>query len=98
MSSRPHLITFDIFGTVLDWRIGLANSCLAAGRPLDDSDFARVVDWQAELERGQFQNYATITSRSLVDVLGLEGPRPLPSVPRSVAGLSTTMPKCSDLS
>ena len=63
------LITFDIFGTVLDWRTGLGADCAAAGRPLDPGDFDRIVDRQAELERGSYLPYAEITRRSLVDVL-----------------------------
>lgn len=69
---RPTLITFDIFGTVLDWRTGLEEACRAAGRPLHGADFDRIVDAQAELESGPFRDYATITRISLVDVLGLQ--------------------------
>ncbi|MBS2032514.1 MAG: HAD-IA family hydrolase [Deltaproteobacteria bacterium] len=65
------LITFDIFGTVLDWRRGLAESCAAAGRPLRDGEFDRVVDHQGASEQRAFQRYRQITSRSLIDVLGL---------------------------
>ena len=67
----PSLVTFDIFGTVLDWRIGLETACRAAGRPLADGEFDRLVDRQAVLEGGPFLDYATITRRSLADVLGL---------------------------
>ena len=72
MVPRPTLITFDIFGTVLDWRTGLEETCRAAGRPLQGADFDRVVDAQAELEKGDFRDYASITRNSLVDVLGLD--------------------------
>ncbi len=71
-SDRPELLTFDIFGTILDWRTGLVSSCRAAGRPLGPGDFDRVIDAQALLEQGDFLDYATITRRSLVDVLGLD--------------------------
>ncbi len=67
--ARPTLFTFDIFGTVLDWRTGLETACRAAGRPLGPGDFDRVIDAQAQLEQGEFTNYATVTQRSLVDVL-----------------------------
>ena len=57
----PELLTFDIFGTVLDWRRGLA---------LPDALFERVIDRQGELEQQQrFRPYAEIVARSLVDVL-----------------------------
>ena len=68
----PRLITFDIFGTVIDWRAGLTRDCAAAGRPLGPGDFDRIVDRQAELERGPFSAYAEITRRSLIDGLGLD--------------------------
>ena len=72
MAERPALITFDIFGTVLDWRTGLEESCSAAGRPLLAGEFDKIVDAQAQLEQGPFLDYAEVTRRSLVDVLGLD--------------------------
>jgi 2-haloalkanoic acid dehalogenase type II len=65
-------LTFDIFGTVLDWRTGLARDCAALGRPLAPDDFDRIIDRQAQLESGPFVTYAEITRQSLVDVLGLD--------------------------
>ena len=72
MSPRPQLLTFDIFGTVLDWRSGLEVACATAGRTLLPGEFERIIDVEARLEQGDFLDYATITWRSLVDVLGLE--------------------------
>ena len=74
---RPQLVTFDIFGTVVDWRTGLETACRKAGRPLRDGEFDRLVDVQGELEqgerkRGDFLDYATVTRRSLTRVLGLD--------------------------
>ena len=71
MRTRPELLTFDIFGTVLDWRTGLGEACHAAGRPLRDGEFDRVIDVQGALEQGSYLDYATIVRRSLVDVLSL---------------------------
>ena len=65
------LVTFDVFGTILDWRAGLAHDCAAAGRPLAAGEFDRIVDRQAHLERGPYTRYAEITRRSLVEVIGL---------------------------
>jgi 2-haloacid dehalogenase len=62
------LVTFDIFGTVLDWRRGLRE---ALGGTLADQDFDRVIDRQGELESEQFRTYAEIFAQSLVDELGL---------------------------
>ena len=71
IAAAPALITFDIFGTVLDWRRGLAAACRAAGRPLQPGEFDRIVDLQGDLEQGEFIEYAEITRRSLVQVIGL---------------------------
>lgn len=71
MKPSPELITFDIFGTVLDWRTGLENACAAAGRPLSDGEFDCIVDVQGELEQGDFLTYVEVTSRSLQQVIGL---------------------------
>ena len=58
---RPLLLTFDIFGTVLDWRRGLS---------LEGAQFERVIDRQGELEQqARFRPYAEIVAQSLVDVL-----------------------------
>ena len=67
----PSLVTFDIFGTVLDWRSGLETACRGVGRPLRHGEFDRVVDLQAALERGLFLDYATITRASLSAALSL---------------------------
>ncbi len=68
---RPSLITFDIFGTVLNWRAGLSDACAKAGRPLQPGEFDRVVDLQGELERESFRKYSEITKLSLTRGLGL---------------------------
>ena len=62
------LLTFDIFGTVLDWRAGLR---AALGGDLSDEQFDAVIDRQAALEGGRFRSYAEIVAQSLVDVLPL---------------------------
>ncbi len=62
------LLTFDIFGTGLDWRRGLRE---ALGGRLDDAAFDRIVDRQGELEQERFRPYAEIVARSLVDELGI---------------------------
>jgi 2-haloacid dehalogenase len=62
------LLTFDIFGTVLDWRRGLRD---ALGGRLEDAAFERIVNRQGELEQAQFQPYTEIVARSLVEELGM---------------------------
>ncbi len=69
----PRLLTFDVFGTVVDWRRGLTDALAAAGRALGPGEFDRVVDRQGELEQERpFRTYREITARSLVEVLGLD--------------------------
>lgn len=69
---RPSLLTFDIFGTVLDWRTGLREAIEAAGSPCDEEAFDRVIDAQARMEAGPFRPYAEIVAESLVEVLDLD--------------------------
>jgi 2-haloalkanoic acid dehalogenase type II len=57
------LLTFDIFGTVLDWRTGLSR--------LTDDQFERAVDRQGVLEQGTWRSYTEIVAQSLVEVAGL---------------------------
>ncbi len=69
--ARPALLTFDIFGTVVDWRRGLEESLRAAGYSVAPGDFDRVVDLQAGLEAAAFRPYREITAESLVSALGV---------------------------
>ena len=70
--SAARLITFDVFGTLVDWRTGLARDCAAAGAPLGPEDFDDIIDRQGKLEQGAHASYADIVRRSLVDVVGLD--------------------------
>ena len=63
--SIPALFTFDVFGTVCDWRRGLERDL---GRALTDTEFDRVIDRQGALEQ-TFAPYRDIVARSLVEVL-----------------------------
>jgi 2-haloacid dehalogenase len=58
---KPALLTFDIFGTVIDWRSGLGGA-----------DFDRLVDVQGELEQERFRPYAEIVAESVVRVRRLD--------------------------
>jgi len=66
---RPSLLTFDIFGTVLDWRRGLVDAAAAHGVDIDDRRFQAVIDHQARAEAGPYRSYADIAAESLVAVL-----------------------------
>jgi 2-haloacid dehalogenase len=72
MPVRPALLSFDVFGTILDWRTGLRASLAARGVPLVEADFDRVIDRQGALEQEPpFRTYREIVARSLADVLGV---------------------------
>jgi 2-haloacid dehalogenase len=72
---RPTLLTFDVFGTVLDWRAGLTAAVRAEGLPFDDAAFDRVIEAQGRDEQAGYRSYRSITARSLVKVLGLDPAR-----------------------
>jgi 2-haloacid dehalogenase len=98
---RPALITFDIFGTVVDWRRGLAEALAPLGRTLDGDAFDRVIDHQGQDEqRAPFRRYREITARSLEAVLGVDAAAAdrvgaavgrWPLYPDSAAGLARLM-------
>ena len=79
----PTLLTFDIFGTVVDWRAGLRTDLATHGLELGEEDFDRVVDAQGVDQAGPFRTYREITAASLVRVLGL-GPAAADAVGRNV--------------
>jgi 2-haloacid dehalogenase len=75
-STAPRLFTFDIFGTVLDWRRGLVEALAGDGQVLRTSQFDAIVDRQGELEsEGPFRSYRDITAQSLVELAGLDRAR-----------------------
>jgi 2-haloacid dehalogenase len=88
---RPQLLTFDIFGTVLDWRRGLRESLRRHGAELRDPDFDRVIDSQASIEQGPFRPYASIVASSLVRALGIP-----PLAARSIGAEAGTWPLYPD--
>jgi 2-haloacid dehalogenase len=65
-NERPVLLTFDVFGTVLDWRSGL--------RELNDAAFDRCVDLQGEMEQRAYRTYASIVEESLL-AFGIDAAR-----------------------
>ena len=88
---RPKILTFDIFGTVIDWRRGLKEALRRHGAEMDDQDFDRVIDLQAELEAERFRPYASIVCSSLVQALGLPS-----STARSIADDAGSWPLFPD--
>jgi 2-haloacid dehalogenase len=70
---KPKLLTYDIFGTVVDWRRGLSDAVARVGRPLAEGEFDAIVDRQGALEQERpFRNYREITKLSLMDVLDFD--------------------------
>jgi 2-haloalkanoic acid dehalogenase type II len=69
---RPRLLTFDLFGTVIDWREGLRSAVRAHGIDLTEGQFEAVIDAQGEDEQVAFRPYVEIVERSLVRVLGMD--------------------------
>ena len=58
---KPLLLTFDIFGTVVDWHTALG-----------ERDFDRIVDTQGEIEQQRFRPYTEIVAESLIRVRRLD--------------------------
>jgi 2-haloalkanoic acid dehalogenase type II len=69
---RPALITFDVFGTIIDWRSGLQADLVEGGVACSDELFEQIIAAQAALETGPFRTYREITAASLVQVVGLD--------------------------
>lgn len=69
---RPLLMTFDFFGTVLDWRRGIREALGVHGVELDEAAFERVIDLQGELEQRAFRPYREIVAESLERGVGLD--------------------------
>lgn len=68
---KPELLTFDVFGTLIDWRRGLGEDLARLGLDLSDERFEHVLADQEHAEDGPFQTYAEIVTWSLVRRLGL---------------------------
>ena len=82
-AARPSLLTFDIFGTVLDWRRGMREAVSRAGGAWDEGSFDQIIDAQGRAEGGPFRRYAEITAESLAEVAGLS-PSAAAEIGRSV--------------
>jgi 2-haloalkanoic acid dehalogenase type II len=68
----PRLLTFDVFGTVVDWQRGMREAVAPLGVALSTPDFDRVVDRQGQIERERPTTpYRAVTAESLVECLGL---------------------------
>ena len=68
---RPKVLSFDIFGTVVDWRRGLLAALGRQGVMVPEAAFDDIIDAQAEAESAAYSTYAEITAHSLEKELGL---------------------------
>src|SRR5512134_282163 len=66
--ATPVLVTFDVFGTVVDWRAGMTDAAREAGVELGEDAFEDVIAYQAKVERGPYRSYSEILADSLVTV------------------------------
>lgn len=72
MPTKPSLLTFDIFGTVVDWRRGITEDARAHGIEIGEREFQAVIDYQARAELLAYRPYAEILAESLVKVLRMD--------------------------
>jgi 2-haloalkanoic acid dehalogenase type II len=67
----PRLLSFDIFGTVVDWRRGLLAALGRQGVKLPAAAFDDIIDAQGAAESRGYRSYRDITIDSLEQELGL---------------------------
>lgn len=94
MTEPVRLVTFDCYGTLVDWRTGIAD---AFRRHVDGADaldpealLAAYVEAEAQVEAGPFVRYRTVLARAAEAVCRRFG-RPVPKgggafLPKSLAG------------
>jgi 2-haloacid dehalogenase len=83
---QPRLLTFDCYGTLIDWCGGLSLALSRLGLPEDidrDQLFDRYVALEHEVETGAYASYRDVTSRAMERTLQEAG-RELSSNQRAV--------------
>jgi 2-haloacid dehalogenase len=65
MPELPTLLTFDIFGTVVDWRSGMLKALWHKGIALDDALWEKILLSQESQEAGPYRRYCEIAAQSL---------------------------------
>jgi 2-haloacid dehalogenase len=69
---RPALLTFDVLGTIVDWRSGTLQAIARAGGMLPEARFDEVVDAQGRLEQATpGRRYREVVAESLIEIAGL---------------------------
>ena len=89
MGSRPKLVTFDCYGTLIDWFGGLAAALRELGLPEADLDALaeRYVALEAEVEAGPYLPYREVMAVALERTLEEHG-REFPAERREILGES----------
>ena len=92
MTRRPELITFDCYGTLIDWFGGLAAALRKLGLPEGalEAVSERYVALEAEVEAGPYLPYRKVMAIALERALEEYG-RPLPAEQREI--LSDSLPR-----
>lgn len=92
LAPRPTLLTFDVFGTILDWRRGTLQALAGAGVALPEERFDEIVDAQGRLEQATpGKPYRDVVAESLAAVAGLA-----PSVAAGIGAAAGTWPLFPD--
>jgi 2-haloacid dehalogenase len=69
----PQLLSFDVFGTLVDWYEGLRRDLVRLGVPWRAELFDRIIDYQAQLERAEpSRSYRSVVAESLTAMAGLD--------------------------
>lgn len=96
----PVLITFDVFGTLVDWREGLRRDLAQTGLALDEVRWESLLADQEMTEKQSFHSYTDITTWSLIRRFGLprseaerigQGVGHWPPFPDTIASLTSLM-------
>jgi 2-haloacid dehalogenase len=98
---RFEAMTFDCYGTLIDWEAGLATGLQAVLRghaveATDEDLLARFARHEARLEAGPYLRYREILGRALVAVAGELGVEPRPEEVAAFGGSVADWPAFAD--
>ncbi|MEP6694121.1 MAG: HAD-IA family hydrolase [Chloroflexota bacterium] len=79
-----HWVTFDCYGTLIDWERGITDALLPVLRaPIERDELARrYIATEAKVEAESYRRYADVldeAGRRLLAALGVDAPSPLPA-------------------
>jgi 2-haloalkanoic acid dehalogenase type II len=78
-----HWVTFDCYGTLIDWERGITDALMPLLRaPIDRDELARrYIETEAQVEAGSYRRYRDVldeAGRRLLVSFGVDAPSPLP--------------------